>query len=132
MVEVAVLVHEGLGPGQPAAVDDARVVEGVREDDIARAGEGLDDTGVGPGTAPAAITSTSFNLDYYGASQRACFEGLTTWLGNGYGPGNLLGCAGWWYNGGSWLDEASSGNYRRNIQSRITTPPWHAWAGWPG
>jgi hypothetical protein len=85
-----------------------------------------------PGTAPGAITSTSFNLDYYGASQRACFEGLTTWLGNGYGPGNLMGCAGWWYNGGTWLDEASSGNYRRNIQARIASPPWHQWAGWPG
>jgi outer membrane biosynthesis protein TonB len=90
-----------------------------------------------PGTAPGAIASTSFNLDYYGASQRACFEGLTTWLrtaprGQEYGPGNLLGCAGWWYNGGSWMLEETSGTYRRNVQARITNPPWHAWAGWPG
>ena len=37
VLEVAVAVDEGLGPGEPAAVDDAGVVELVGEDDLARA-----------------------------------------------------------------------------------------------
>ena len=35
VLEVAVAVDEGLGPGEPAAVDDAGVVELVGEDDLA-------------------------------------------------------------------------------------------------
>ena len=38
VLDVAVAVDEGLGPRQPAAVDDAGVVELVGEDDACRAG----------------------------------------------------------------------------------------------
>ena len=44
---VAVAVDEGLGPREPAAVDDAGVVELVGEDDLASAGEGGDRAHVG-------------------------------------------------------------------------------------
>jgi hypothetical protein len=84
-----------------------------------------------PGTWPGAIESTSFNLDYYAANQRACYDGLIDWLGPTYGPGDALGCAGWWYIGGSWKTEASAW-YRDAIASRVASPPWHGWAGWPG
>jgi hypothetical protein len=83
------------------------------------------------GTWPGAIESTSFNLDYYAANQRACYDGLITWLGASYAAGDQLGCAGWWYNGGSWKTSASQW-YRDAVQSRMTNPPWHQWAGWPG
>jgi hypothetical protein len=83
------------------------------------------------GTWPGAIESTSFNLDYYAANQRACLEGLITWLGPTYGKGDMLGCAGWWYTGGSWKASGSAW-YRDAVQARIANPPWHGWAGWPG
>jgi autotransporter family porin len=83
------------------------------------------------GTWPGAIESTSFNLDYYAANQRACYDGLIDWLGAAYGPGDALGCAGWWYAGGSWKTEVSAA-YRQGIQARVASPPWHGWAGWPG
>jgi hypothetical protein len=83
------------------------------------------------GTWPGAIESTSFNLDYYAANQRACYDGLITWLGPSYGKGDVMGCAGWWYNGGSWKTSASAW-YRDAVQARIANPPWHGWAGWPG
>jgi hypothetical protein len=83
------------------------------------------------GTWPGAIESTSFNLDYYAANQRACLEGLITWLGPTYGKGDVMGCAGWWYSGGSWKTEASA-EYRRRVEARVANPPWHGWAGWPG
>ena len=44
---VGMPVDEGLGSGQPAAVDDAGVVELVGEDDLAAAGERGDRAGVG-------------------------------------------------------------------------------------
>ena len=47
VLEVAVAVDEGLGPRQPAAVDDAGVVQLVAEDDLVLAGEGRDHAGVG-------------------------------------------------------------------------------------
>src|SRR3712207_8755380 len=42
VLEVAVVVDERVGAGQPAAVDDARVVELVGEDHVALAREGGD------------------------------------------------------------------------------------------
>jgi hypothetical protein len=83
------------------------------------------------GTWPGAIESTSFNLDYYGANQRACLEGLITWLGPTYTRGDVMGCAGWWYAGGSWKTSTSAA-YRQGVEARMANPPWHGWAGWPG
>jgi hypothetical protein len=83
------------------------------------------------GTWPGAIESTSFNLDYYAANQRACLEGLISWLGPTYARGDVMGCAGWWFNGGSWKTEASAA-YRQGVAARVANPPWHGWVGWPG
>ena len=44
---VAVVVHEYLGPREPAAVDQRGVVELVGEHDVARAGQRGDDPGIG-------------------------------------------------------------------------------------
>jgi hypothetical protein len=47
VLEVTMAIDEGLGPCQAASVDDAGVVELVREDDLLAPGEGGDDAGVG-------------------------------------------------------------------------------------
>ena len=52
VLEVAVAVDEGLGPRQPASVDDAGVVELVAEDDLAALREGGDGAGVGEVSGP--------------------------------------------------------------------------------
>ncbi len=46
VLDVAVAVDEGLGPGEATAVDDAGVVELVGEDRLARPGEGRDRAGI--------------------------------------------------------------------------------------
>jgi hypothetical protein len=47
VLEVRVPVDEDLGPGEPAAVDDAGVVQLVGEDDLPAAGQRRDHSGVG-------------------------------------------------------------------------------------
>ena len=92
-----------------------------------------------PGTYPKARTATAFNLDYYLANQRACYEGLTTWLyepgrsgeGYQYGPGDQLGCAGWWFSGGGWHQPTNEG-YISAVQNHYQNRPWESWSGWPG
>ena len=44
-----------------------------------------------PGSWPYSHLHTAFNVDYSLAVLRGCFEGWVTYLGNGYGPGDLWG-----------------------------------------
>lgn len=51
-----------------------------------------------------ARNSSAYNLDYTFASWRACFEGVYTWLGGSYGPGDAWGCMGVWFSG-RWYNQ---------------------------
>ncbi len=51
-----------------------------------------------------AVTSTAYNLDVAYAVWRTCFEGEERWLndverGREYGPGDMWGCVGRWFDG---------------------------------
>jgi hypothetical protein len=48
-----------------------------------------------PGSYPLSQQSTAFNVDYYGARIRACYEGWVTYLHDDYGPGDLKDYVGW-------------------------------------
>jgi hypothetical protein len=91
-----------------------------------------------PDTWPNARDSTPFNIDYYLANQRACYEGHTTWLndpsrqyqGKTYGAGDAWGCIGWWFSGGTWWGPANQ-DYISKVQGRLAARVWVDW-GWPG
>jgi hypothetical protein len=56
-----------------------------------------------PGSYPLSVQSTAFNVDYYGARIRSCYEGWVTYLYNDsdgdYHPGDVWGCVGWHWSG---------------------------------
>jgi Putative Ig domain len=74
------------------------------------------------GTWPYAQTSTPFNVDYALAWQRACFEGAFTWLGNGYGAGDIWGCVGAWFSG-SWYDSGAQA-YISSVKNHLANKQW--------
>jgi autotransporter family porin len=75
-----------------------------------------------PGSYPLSQQSTAFNVDYYGARTRACYEGWVTYLGNGYGPGDIWGCVGWHWSG-RWKDPGSL-RYVQRVRRYLDTKPW--------
>ena len=68
------------------------------------------------GTHPLSQVSTAFNVDYYGAVIRACYEGY--W---GH-TGDLWGCVGSWYSGG-WYDQGAQ-NYIASAKQKLTSRTW--------
>jgi autotransporter family porin len=75
-----------------------------------------------PGSYPLSRTSTAFNVDYYGARMRSCYEGWVTYLGGDYAPGDLWDCVGW-HKSGRWKD-SSSLNYTARVRNYIGQQPW--------
>jgi autotransporter family porin len=84
-----------------------------------------------PGTFPHSRDSTSFNLDYLGASLRGCYEGWEEWLGpyggnrvsgSYYGPGDIDGCIGRWYSG-QWHTSAAD-YYTNGVRQHVSNKPW--------
>lgn len=75
-----------------------------------------------PGSYPLSQTSTAFNVDYYGARMRSCYEGWVTYLGGDYAPGDLWDCVGW-HKSGRWKD-SSSLNYIARVRNYISQQPW--------
>ena len=81
-----------------------------------------------PGTWPAALTSTAFNVDYALAVRRLCYEGKETWLrqfsapGTTYIAGDLWGCIGRWYSG-NWHD-APAETYVSKVRSILDARTW--------
>ena len=73
-------------------------------------------------TYPVSEKSTSFNVDYGLAWQRACFEGDFTWLGNGYKAGDIWGCVGAWFSG-RWYDRGAQA-YISSVQHFVGEKPW--------
>jgi ABC-type xylose transport system substrate-binding protein len=77
-----------------------------------------------PGSYPYSRTSTAFNVDYYGARMRACYQGWVTYLGGDYGPGDLWDCIGWHWSG-QWKD-AGALNYISRVRRHLQTRAWTA------
>ena len=79
-----------------------------------------------PGSYPLSQQSTAFNVDYYGARIRACYEGWVSYLGGDYGPGDIWHCVGWHWSG-HWKD-AGSERYIKRVQRYLDSKPWLDWA----
>ncbi|MGH3844786.1 MAG: hypothetical protein ACRDS0_25600 [Pseudonocardiaceae bacterium] len=75
-----------------------------------------------PGSYPLSQQSTAFNVDYYGARIRACYEGWVTYLHDDYGPGDIWGCVGWHWSG-HWKDDGAH-RYVDHVQHYLDTKPW--------
>jgi hypothetical protein len=78
-----------------------------------------------PGTWPAAMTSTAFNLDYALAVRRLCYDGKETWMrqfNSSYAAGDLWGCIGRWYSG-RWHDAAAE-TYITRVRSTLSARTW--------
>ena len=80
----------------------------------------------GYGTWAWSETSTAYNLDYYGAIIRGCFEGWDSWLGNGYKAGDMWGCVGRWY-AGEWYSSGAN-DYIATVKNLDSSKPWRSWA----
>lgn len=73
-----------------------------------------------PGTHQWAAASTSFNLDYYGAVIRGCYNG---WDYVTSQPGNLWGCVDRWFSGG--LNPNSQ--YVGWVKTELEQKDWRDW-----
>jgi hypothetical protein len=81
----------------------------------------------GYGPWPWVERSTAYDLDFYAAVIRGCFEGWDTWLGATYHRGDLWGCVGRWFSG-AWHDPAAE-RYIVKVKSAYTHRPWLTWRG---
>ncbi len=79
-----------------------------------------------PGSYPLSQQSTSFNVDYYGALIRSCYEGWISYLDNTYNPGDIWGCVGWHFSG-DWKDPESE-HYVYQVGHYLDSKPWLDWA----
>jgi autotransporter family porin len=75
-----------------------------------------------PGSYPYSRLSTAFNVDYYGARMRSCYEGWVTYLGGDYAPGDLWSCIGWHWSG-KWKD-AGALDYVARVQNHLDSRSW--------
>ncbi|MGH3765011.1 MAG: hypothetical protein ACRDTX_07660 [Pseudonocardiaceae bacterium] len=83
-----------------------------------------------PGSYPLSQRSTAFNVDYYGARIRSCYEGWVTYLHDDYGPGDIWHCVGWHWSG-HWKDRGSQ-RYIQRVQGYLDRKPWLDWTDTPG
>jgi autotransporter family porin len=78
-----------------------------------------------PGTWPAAMTSTAFNVDYALAVRRLCYDGKETWMRQfnaTYAAGDLWGCIGKWFSG-RWHD-AGAETYITRVRATLGARTW--------
>jgi autotransporter family porin len=78
-----------------------------------------------PGSYPLSQQSTAFNVDYYGARIRACYEGWVTYLHDDYHPGDIWPCVGWHWSG-HWKD-AGAKRYVDRVHQYLDSKPWRDW-----
>jgi hypothetical protein len=76
----------------------------------------------GWGGYPWVQQSTAFNADMQMAYLRACYDGDTPWLGNGYQAGDAWGCIGSWFSG-DWHSAAADG-YISRVQADLNSQAW--------
>ena len=89
--------------------------------------KGADIPATHPGTWPAALTSTAFNVDYALAVRRLCYDGRELWLREfnaSYAAGDLWGCIGRWYSG-RWHD-AGAEQYIQRVRATLSARTWAA------
>jgi len=67
--------------------------------------------------------ATAFQVDYFGAMMRGCYDGLSTYLGNT--RGNAWGCIGSWFSG-DWLSPDANA-YISRIQNNFNNKVWLSW-----
>jgi hypothetical protein len=79
-----------------------------------------------PGSYPLSQQSTAFNVDYYGARIRSCYEGWVTYLRHDYGPGDIWDCVGWHWSG-DWKDSGSQ-RYIQRVRRYLDSKPWLDWS----
>jgi hypothetical protein len=73
------------------------------------------------GTEPLRWKSTSFNVDYWGASIRYYYDGLCDWCGSGYGPGQDWNSVGAWFSPSPW---GSSQTYVSQVKTHVAARTW--------
>jgi autotransporter family porin len=78
-----------------------------------------------PGSYPLSQQSTAFNVDYYGARIRSCYEGWVTYLHGDYHPGDIWACVGWHWSG-HWKD-AGAKRYVERVHHYLDSKPWLDW-----
>jgi hypothetical protein len=76
----------------------------------------------GWGGLPWTEQSTALDADAQMAYLRACYDGDTPWLGNGYQAGDAWGCIGSWFTG-DWRSAAADG-YISRVQAALSTQAW--------
>jgi hypothetical protein len=74
------------------------------------------------GGLPWTGQSTALDADAQMAYLRACYDGDTSWLGNGYQAGDAWGCIGSWFSG-QWLGAGSEG-YISRVQAVLSAQAW--------
>ncbi|MGH3693739.1 MAG: hypothetical protein ACRDRX_07065 [Pseudonocardiaceae bacterium] len=77
------------------------------------------------GSYPLSQRSTAFNVDYYGARIRSCYEGWVTYLEGDYGPGDIWSCVGWHWSG-DWKDPGAQ-RYIERVRRHLERKPWLNW-----
>jgi hypothetical protein len=94
---------------------------GILQVRVSRAGDPAS-ANSGWGGFPWVQQSTALDADAQMAYLRACYDGDTTWLGNGYQAGNA-----WWYIGswfsGQWMSAAADG-YIGRVQAVLNSQGW--------
>ena len=78
-------------------------------------------------------TSTAFEVDYFAAMMRGCYDGMSTYLGKttengsklGDTKGDAWGCVGSWYSG-YWHDPDAE-PYISRIQNNFNNKVWLSW-----
>lgn len=93
-----------------------------------------------PGVTVAEVSATAWNVDYYGATLRACLDGhMVLWrdrpdlTSRPYRRGDLWGCVEAWYTGvgpTTWSAWYSDRVRTYVAQRRWDAPDFVAWTGW--
>lgn len=76
----------------------------------------------GWGGYPWTQESTALDADAQMAYLRACYDGKTPWLGNGYQAGDVWGCIGSWFSG-DWRS-AGADSYIAMVQAALASQSW--------
>lgn len=76
----------------------------------------------GWGGYPWVQQSTALDADAQMAYLRACYDGDTPWLGNGYHAGDAWGCIGSWFSG-DWYSSAAT-SYISSVQAQLNSQAW--------
>ena len=121
------------GWDQDYAMAEAVIESGWRQSEVGTNSYGILQVKVSPtGTSPSTNMgwggypwvqqSTALDADAQMAYLRACYDGDTPWLGNGYQAGNAWGCIGSWFSG-DWLSAAADG-YISRVQAALNSQAW--------